>query len=107
MLHSLSAFCRENRQKGVAVATVWIDRDACMGAGTCSQIEPNVFEARSDGTWTVKEEIPYFDRRMVFDGGDGPDGYEGRARIPEVLLESVLDAAEQCPGECIFVEVGQ
>ena len=28
---------------------VWIDADACMGAGTCAQIAPDVFQARHDG----------------------------------------------------------
>jgi len=91
------------------MAYVWIDADACMGAGTCSQVAPEVFQERHDGTWSVKEDERYFDRGIVFDGltgeGHGPDGFEGRARVPESLLESVLEAAEECPAECIFVEV--
>jgi ferredoxin len=91
------------------MATVWIDGDACMGAGTCSQIAPEVFHPRDDGTWAVKEDQHHFGETVIFDGssgrGHGPDGFEGRARIPEVLLESVVDAAAECPAECIFVEV--
>lgn len=91
------------------MATVWIDGDACMGAGTCSQIAPEVFHQRNDGTWAVKEESSHFGKTVIFDGssgpGHGPEGYAGRARIPEVLLESVIEATEECPGECIFVEV--
>lgn len=91
------------------MATVWIDGDACMGAGTCSQIAPEVFHPRQDGTWAVKEDAPHFDERIVFDGlagpGHGPEGFEGKARIPESLLDLVIDAAQECPGECIFVEV--
>jgi ferredoxin len=91
------------------MATVWIDGDACMGAGTCSQIVPEVFHERRDGTWAVKEDGRYFGATVVFDGqgepGHGPEGYEGRARVPETLLDDVIDAAEECPGECIFVEV--
>jgi ferredoxin len=91
------------------VATVRIDGDACMGAGTCSQIAPEVFHQRNDGTWAVKEVAKHFGITVVFDGssdpGHGPDGMEGRARIPEVLLDAVLEAAEECPGECIYVEV--
>lgn len=90
------------------MATVWIDGDACMGAGTCAQVAPQVFHERHDGTWAVKESTPYFDETIVFDGlggpGHGPEGVEGRARVPEALLEEVIDAAEECPGECIFVE---
>ena len=91
------------------MATVWIDGDACMGAGTCAQIAPQVFHERSDGTWAVKEDSAYFGVTVVFDGtgapGHGPEGYEGRARVPEQLLDVVIEAAEECPGECVFVEV--
>jgi ferredoxin len=91
------------------MAKVWIDRDACMGAGTCSQKAPAVFHQRNDGTWAVKEESSHFGETVIFDGsaapGHRPDGFEGKARVPEVLLESVIEAAEECPGECIFVEV--
>lgn len=91
------------------MATVWIDGDACMGAGTCAQIAPQVFHERHDGTWAVKESTPHFVETIVFDGlsgpGHGPEGVDGRARVPEALMELVIDAAEECPGECIFVEV--
>ncbi len=90
------------------MATVWIDGDACMGAGTCAQIVPAVFHERSDGTWAVKEDSAHFGETVVFDGrlevGHGPEGVAGRARIPEKLLDFVIDAAEECPAECIFVE---
>jgi ferredoxin len=91
-----------------SMATVWIDGDACMGAGCCSQIAPEVFHERSDGTWAVKESDVFFGATVVFDGGGGgghgPDGVEGRARVPDSILERVVEAAEDCPGECIFVE---
>jgi ferredoxin len=91
------------------MATVWIDGDACMGAGTCSQIAPEVFHPRSDGIWAVKEDSAYFGETTVFDGtvspGHGPEGFGGRARVPDQLLDVVIEAAEECPGECVFVEV--
>lgn len=91
------------------MAKIWIDADACMGAGTCAQIAPEVFHERNDGTWAVKESLPHFDQVVVFDGltgdGHGPDGFEGQARVPEALLERALEAAEECPAECIFVEL--
>ncbi len=91
------------------MATVWIDGDACMGAGTCSDIAPLVFHQRNDGTWAVKEDSSQFGDTVIFDGssgpGHGPDGFEGRARVPGHLLETVIDAADECPGECIYVEV--
>lgn len=79
-----------------------------MGAGTCEQIVPDVFCERSDGTWAVYEHSRHFGARTVFDGspsaGHGPDGPSGLARIPTGLLDLVLEAAEECPGECIHVE---
>ena len=88
---------------------VWIDQDECMGAGTCEQVAPEVFEARADGLWVVREDASHFGTTTVFDGkqgeGHGPDGVAGLARVPEALSEAVLEAAEECPGECIHAEV--
>lgn len=88
---------------------VWIDTAECMGAGTCEDIAPDVFAERRDGTWAVREAGQYFGAETIFDGlnqpGHGPDGAQGRARVPEGLVDVVVEAAEECPGECIFVEV--
>jgi ferredoxin len=77
---------------------VWIDQDLCTGDGICSEICPDVFVARDDGLWVVKEEASHFGETIVFDGADGPghgpDSGRGVARIP----------AEECPGECIMIE---
>ncbi len=87
---------------------VWIDPVNCMGAGTCEQIVPEVFTARRDGVWAVKEDARFFGSDIVFDGltgpGHGPEGVGGRARVPSALLDLVIEAAEECPGECIFIE---
>lgn len=86
---------------------VWIEPAECMGAGTCEQIVPDVFADRGDGLWAVRESAAHFGADVVFDGrqgaGHGPDGEQGRARVPDLLLDDVLDAADECPGECIFV----
>lgn len=84
---------------------VWIDPHECMGAGTCEQIAPEVFHPRGDGTWVVKEDARFFGTTRIFDGIDQPGGIAGIARIPDGLFDMVLDAAEQCPGECIHMEV--
>jgi ferredoxin len=90
------------------MATVWIDAEECMGAGCCSQVAPSVFHQRSDGTWAVKEDRPHFDQVVVFDGGvgegHGPEGPEGKARIPESVVDLVIEAADECPAGCIYVE---
>lgn len=88
---------------------VWIDPFSCMGAGTCEQAVPEVFADRGDGLWAVKEDASFFGTTTVFDGsagsGHGPDGAAGKARVPLELLDLVTEAAEECPGECIFIEV--
>ncbi|MGB3734140.1 MAG: ferredoxin [Ilumatobacter sp.] len=91
-----------------ATLMVWIDQDLCTGDGICSEICPDVFEARDDGLWVVKETKDHFDATIVFDGGDGaghgPDMGRGVARIPDKLIDLAVDAAEECPGECIMIE---
>lgn len=90
------------------MATVWIEDSECLGAGTCADIAPAVFHARDDGTWVVKEDPSFFGESLVFDGrsgpGHGPDGYQGQARIPQPLIDLVIEAAEECPAECIHLE---
>lgn len=87
---------------------VWIDQDLCTGDGLCSEIAPDVFEPRDDGLWIVKEEIKTFGERIVFDGGEGPghgpEGHQGLARIPEGQLDITIEAAEECPGACIYID---
>lgn len=87
---------------------VWIDPVLCTGAGTCEQIAPEVFVGRGDGLWAVKEDGAFFESTTVFDGltgdGHGPEGDGGIARIPQHLEEDVIDAAEMCPAECIYLE---
>lgn len=83
---------------------VWIDPDLCMGVGTCESIEPLVFHERGDGLWAVKESAVHFGTETIFDGKRAPHGREGAARVPDELKEFVLEAAEACPGECIFME---
>jgi ferredoxin len=86
------------------MAYVWIDPAGCMGAGTCGQIVPEVFVERTDGVWAVKEDGSFFGSDTIFDGRSAPEGHLGRARVPSPLLDLVIEAAEECPGECIFVE---
>ena len=84
---------------------VWIDQDLCTGDGLCEEIAPDVFVGLDDGLFYVKESAEKFGEEKVFDGDANPAGAEGTARIPDGLLEPVIEAAEECPGECIFIEV--
>jgi ferredoxin len=33
-----------------------------------------------------------------------PQGAAGMAEIPDGQLDAVIESAEECPGECIFIE---
>ncbi len=74
---------------------VWIDQDLCTGDGLCEEICPQVFTLLSDGLAYVKE-------------GDhvlnDPGGSAQMAHVPSELEDAVSEAAEECPGECIFIE---
>jgi ferredoxin len=84
---------------------VWIDQDLCTGDGLCAEIAPDVFFGMDDGLYYVKEEASHFGSQTLFDGKANPAGPTGMARVPEGQLDSVIEAAEECPGECIFIEV--
>jgi ferredoxin len=60
---------------------VWVDPGACIGSGNCVSVAPRVF--RLDETM----------KAVIID----PDGDP---------LESVLDAAEICPTQAIYVSEG-
>jgi ferredoxin len=73
----------------------WIDQDLCTGDGLCEEIAPAVFTLLDDGLAYVKESD------LV---RSDPRGAEGTALVPNHLEDAVTEAAEECPGECIFIE---
>ncbi len=75
---------------------VWIDQDLCTGDGLCEEICPEVFTLLDDGLAYVKEGDKVF---------NNPGGSAGQANFPDELTEAVIESAEECPGECIFIEV--
>jgi ferredoxin len=75
---------------------VWIDQDLCTGDGLCEEIAPAVFTLLDDGLAYVKESDKVF---------SDPGGPEGLANVPSGMDDAVIEAAEECPGECIFIEV--
>jgi ferredoxin len=75
---------------------VWIDQDLCTGDGLCEEIAPDVFTLLDDGLAYVKEGDKVF---------SDPGGAEGLAVFPDDQMEAVIESAEECPGECIFIEV--
>ncbi|MCC6434524.1 MAG: ferredoxin [Acidimicrobiales bacterium] len=84
---------------------VWIDQDLCTGDGLCAEICPDVFWGQDDGLYYVKETAGNYGTETLFDGKGSPAGAAGQARVPDGLLDSVIEAAEECPGECIFIEI--
>ena len=74
---------------------VWIVQDLCTGDWLCEEIAPAVFTLLDDGLAYVKEGT---------DVKNDPGGADVLAQVPEELEEAVTEAAEECPGECIFIE---
>jgi len=83
---------------------VWIDQDLCTGDGLCEEIVADVFFGLDDGLFYVKESAEKFGEEKLFDGEANPAGADGTARILDDQLDAVIEAAEECPGECIFIE---
>jgi ferredoxin len=78
---------------------VWIDQDLCTGDGLCEEIAPDVFTLLDDGLAYVKE------GPKIYAAAKGnAQGAEGLAEIPDGQLDAVIESAEECPGECIFIE---
>jgi ferredoxin len=77
---------------------VWIDQDLCTGDGLCIDHSPDVFVQLEDGIAYVAEAgFPLND----------PGGSGSLAHVPHRLSERVVHAAEDCPGECIFIEIDE
>jgi ferredoxin len=72
---------------------VWIDTDACVGNGVCEEACPELFHF--DGT------LAY----VKSDGGLLPKGRAGVGDVPDHLIDKVIEAAEECPPGCIYIEV--
>ena len=76
-----------------AAARVWVDQDLCTGDGLCVQYAPEVFEFDVDGLAYVKDHA-----------GTLLTAPGTRTDVPRHLRLEVIDAARECPGECIHVE---
>ncbi len=75
---------------------VWIDQDLCTGDGLCEEIAPDVFTLLDDGLAYVKEGDKVFATRAA------PRAWP---TSPPGMEEAIIESAEECPGECIFIEV--
>ena len=72
---------------------VWIDQDCCTGAGLCVDHCPELFVVLEDG-------IGYVHLSGVVLGGGMPSS----VAVPRRYERAAVDAAERCPGECIYLE---
>lgn len=71
---------------------VWIDQHECVGAGVCETACPEMF---------------HFDGTLAFvKSGDTilPQGRAGVGDVPEHLIDGVLEAVEECPTGCIYID---
>lgn len=75
---------------------VWIDQDLCTGDGLCVDHCPDVFVQLEDGIAYVAEAGQVL---------NDPGGSQSLAAVVPRHYQSVIQAAEVCPGECIFIEV--
>lgn len=58
-----------------------VDKDTCIGCGLCPAICPEIYQMEDDGKAVASEE-----------------------EVPENLMDSARDAAQQCPVEAIAIE---
>ena len=77
------------------IVRVWIDQDLCTGDGLCTDHAPALFTLLEDGIAYVRQS-----GRALND----PGGSASLAPVPPALLQAAVHAAEDCPGECIFLE---
>lgn len=75
---------------------VWIDQDLCTGDGLCLDHCPDVFVQLEDGIAYVAESGVAL---------NDPGGSGSLAWVPVRHQQAAIDAAVQCPGECIFIEL--
>ena len=71
---------------------VRVDQDLCTGDGLCVQLAPAVFEFDVDGLAYVKDEA-----------GELLTSPGAQRAVPARCVKDVIESAEGCPGDCIFV----
>ena len=76
---------------------MWIDQDLCTGDGLCVDHCHEVFTLLEDGIAYVVENGSVL---------NDPGGAGSLAEVPARFAQAVVQSADVCPGECIFVELG-
>lgn len=72
---------------------VWIDQDLCVGNGICEELSPEVFQLVDGAIAYVRD-----GERLL------PRGEEGTLHVPAGFEQAVIDAADECPAACIYLE---
>lgn len=70
---------------------VWIDQDECSGVGVCVDACPQVFTLGDDGLAYLRS-------------ANGLVGSHQTVAVGDALAESVLDAVDDCPQNCIYID---
>ncbi|MGP0004544.1 MAG: ferredoxin [Solirubrobacteraceae bacterium] len=68
---------------------VRIDQELCIGDGLCENIAPDVFTVLGDGLGYIT---------------DGVDVPRAASVVPSKFEQAVVEAAENCAGDCIFID---
>ena len=74
---------------------VWIDQKYCTGDNLCEELCPAIFTQLDDGLSYVKQDGAVLDT---------PGGKLSMAAVAAEHEAGVREAADQCAGECIFIE---
>ena len=74
---------------------VWIDQDLCTGDGLCVDHCPELFVLLEDGISYVHDGVAV---------GNDPGWPGSMVAVPGRYEAAAVDAALDCPGECIFLE---
>ena len=74
-------------------------QDLWTGDGLCEELCGDIFYGGDDGLFYVKEAGSVTPKEPTHRMGESVD-------VPDALAEAVIESAEECPGECIFVEAG-
>lgn len=77
---------------------VWIDQQLCTGNGICAEIAPSVI--------VMNDALAYVtDGSRIMSAAHGhAEGAAGMVAVPPGAEGDVLEAADVCPAECIYVE---
>ena len=87
-----------------AAMKVWIDQELCTGDGQCADICRGIFFLHDDGDSYVSYVKQVGTSGVDADGAPTLRMASGVADVPRELEDAVIEAADFCPGACIFVE---